>query len=295
VFLQEVPPAYQEARASAEIALTVNPKHVKALYRRAQATLEDNREGLPEESLRAAHADLKAALEVEPRNAQISTEAERVQRRIAVIEEMKRVPSAAEIAEKIPAALLERGANMLDTHGYLWGQTEFIVHLFMPAHGVKGLKSKDAFCEVKPKFLQLGLPMKKGIGPGAQAQVGMGSSPDRFELFGPLHKPVRPDDCSWQLEDGGSLLHVELAKRDTGEDQEHWMCVWSAHPQTNAMSAKEKQKLQDMARAANRAESAEEKEQKLPPGAQEKLQKLREQFPDMPIEWGDTSLDNFKD
>lgn len=283
VYLQEVPPKWQEAKAAAEIALAVEPKHVKALYRRAQAWLEDGREGLPEASLRAALADLDAARAGEPGNAQVNQEAERIRRRLAAIKAARQLPPPVEIVGRLPRPLLDRGGDCLITHGYIWGQTETIVHVFVPARGTRLAKSSDVSVEVKSRSLRLVLPHPNG-------------EPAR-ELTGRLHKVVQPDDCSWQLEDGGLVLHVELAKQlvgnEAGGDGEHWRCVWEGHPQTRAPTAAERRELEQMAAAACRVE-AEEEQPKQDPRAAEALQRMREMCPGVNIEWGDTSLDAFR-
>ncbi|CAE8606061.1 unnamed protein product, partial [Polarella glacialis] len=220
-----VPPKWTEAKAACEIALTVDAKHVKALFRRAQALLEDNREGLPEESLRLALADLQAALQSEPDNAQVSREVERISRRLAALEAKRQVPKPAEILERVSPALLDRGTSELASHGYVWGQTESMVHVFVPARGRRILKSSEITCEVKSKQLTFQMPVADGQRP--------------LKLDGKLCKQVEIEECSWQLEEGGLLLHIELAKRDTSEDGEHWLRVFEGHaPITKVATAK---------------------------------------------------------
>jgi len=151
----ESPPRYELAKAATEIALHVNPKYVKALYRRAQAFLEDNREGLPEENLRAAMDSLNTVLQLEPSNPQAKAEAKRVKRRIDAIEEARKVPEPEEIVKRISTGLRDRGASCLLKHRYVWGQTEEVVHVFVPAYGVRVTKASDAIVEVKPNFLRI--------------------------------------------------------------------------------------------------------------------------------------------
>jgi len=260
----------------------VNPRHVKALFRRAQAALEDGREGLPEESLRAALADLRVAREVEPANARVAGELERIERRRASLEASRRVPEPHEIIEKIAAPLLDRGGDLLVARGYLWGQTESAVHVFVPARGARIAKSSEVTCEMRVQSLSLSLPT---------AEEGK-----RLELSGKLHKPVQADECNWQLEDRGLLLHVELVKRDQTKEGEHWKCVWQGHQHTNAPSAEERKEITDLARAACMAEEREKAEPKLPkhPAADETVKKLREMCPGINVEWGDTSFDSFR-
>jgi len=78
----------------------VKPKHVKALYRRGQALLEDGREGLPEASLHAALDDFRAACELEPGNAQVASEAERVERQRRLALERQRL--LGQLAQRAP-------------------------------------------------------------------------------------------------------------------------------------------------------------------------------------------------
>merc|ERR1712203_318491 len=106
-------------------------------------------------------------------------------------EEKRRVPEPSEIVKKISASLLERGGDCLLEHGYVWGQTEAVIHLFVPARGIKIERTSDVSCDIHAKSFSIALPTKEGTQP--------------FELKGDLHKPIRPDDCSWQLEDGGRL------------------------------------------------------------------------------------------
>jgi len=275
----EAPPRWPEAKAAADLALAVDPKHVKALYRRAQATLEDEREGLPEASLRAALDDLRAAQEVDPSNMQVKAEVERVGRRIAVLEASRSVPEPGHIARRIPGALLSRGSDLLAERGYLWGQSESMVHIFVPALGMRLGKATAASCEVRARSLNIVVPRPEGQPP--------------LELAGALHRPVCADDCSWQLEEGGWLLHVELVKQDQSKLGEHWHCVWQGHPRTLAPSAEEQGEVEGIARAACMADASEATGQKKHPAADETVRRLREMCPGVSIEWGDTSLDGF--
>lgn len=296
VYLMEVPPAYKEAKAAAEIALSIKPKHPKALYRRAQATLEDNRQGLPESQLKQALTDLDAVQELEPSNKIVTQEADRIRRRVAALEAARCVPAPDEILKRVPAALLDRGGDLLSSYGYAWGQSETAVHIFIPTRGLRVTKSKDVTCEIRSSSVLLAMPIASdaAVPPNAiKVDVATGDSSDlpRLELSGSVRKPVCPDESSWQLEDGGLLLHVELAKREDGE--EHWPCVWKGHPETLAPSAKERRDVQEMAKAASIANSKEEQKPK-PAHADETVRRLREMCPGMNIEWGDTSIDAFR-
>ncbi|CAK0906779.1 unnamed protein product, partial [Prorocentrum cordatum] len=281
VFLEASPPEWQSAKAAADLALAVNPRSVKALYRRAQARLEDGREGLPAEAMCAALDDLRCAEEVEPGNEQVRLEAERVARRIAALEEARRVPGPLEIAGGIQPHLLERGGDCLLTHGYVWGQTAERVHVLVPARGLRVPQASCITWELRAQALRVVMPAADPAAP--------------LVLEGRLCRPVRPDDCSWQLEDRGLLLHVELSKRDTSPEAEHWPCVWAGHPETRAPTGEEQERLLDMASAACAAERSEEPRGEAPnANAQETLRRLREMCPGVSVEWGDTSLDDFR-
>ncbi|CAK9106503.1 unnamed protein product, partial [Durusdinium trenchii] len=250
VYLQEVPPRWTEAKAASDIALTINPEHVKARFRRAQAILQDNREGLPEQALREALTDLEAAQKTEPSNLQIKDEVLRVSRRIQRLDSQRTLPPAKEIVKKyIAASLLDRGGDCLDSLGYVWGQNESFVHIFVPAQGqseqLRLSKNTQVQCEMQSQKLSLKL-----LGTDGQVRLNIDAS---------LHKSVQPDESSWQLEEGGLFLHVELAKRDS--DDEHWDRVWKGHPATRAPTAKEQKSLREMARSACQAEAEEEKPQ----------------------------------
>ncbi|CAJ1333225.1 unnamed protein product [Effrenium voratum] len=200
VYLQEVPPKWTEAKAAADIALTVDQQNVKARFRRAQALLQ---------ALKEALDDLKAAQTLEPRNSQVRDEAKRVSQRLDRLEQKQQVPIARKIVEKhVAAALLDRGSDCLDSHGYVWGQSNHIVRVFVPVQGSRLATRSQVECKILTNKLQLKLL-------DAESHV-------MFEVDACLHKAVRADESSWQMEEGGLLLIVELVKRDTSEDSEHW-------------------------------------------------------------------------
>ncbi|CAE7236823.1 pum2, partial [Symbiodinium sp. CCMP2456] len=276
VYLQEVPPQWTHAKAAADIALAFNPEHVKARFRRAQAFLEDNREGLPEDAIRKALADLLQAQQQEPANAQIANEVKRVTRRLEVLESKREIPPPRQILEQlVPASLLDRGSDCVDDHGYAWGQSDSILHVFMPAQG-RRLSKASITCEITSRKLHI------------QLQSAEGQS--MLHADGCLHKSVKPDESSWQLEEGGLLLHVELAKQDVSEESEHWTRLWHDSPATNALSAKEQRELQQMASAACREDAREEK----PAVNEEALRRWKAAMPGVEVQWADTSLDSFR-
>jgi len=274
VLLSELPPNWAEAKAAADVALDINPKHIKALYRRAQALLEDGRQGIPKAALEAAFKDLQTAGEIEPRNAQIAEEAQRVKKRIAALEAVQRMLQPEEIANSIPPSLVERGENLLPDHGYVWGQSQSTVHIFVPARGVRLARSSGVSCKMGVQSLDIQLPS---------------AGNQRFLLEGRLYNFIQLEDSSWQLEDEGLLLHVELSKRDQTLKGEHWPCVWKGHQETHSPSAEEQQSLQNFARTSALLPADDEKE--AHPKAAETVRRLQAMCPGVQVEWGDTSLD----
>ncbi|CAE7242467.1 pum2, partial [Symbiodinium microadriaticum] len=238
---------------------------------------EDNREGLPEDAIRKALADLLQAQQQEPANAQIANEVKRVTRRLEVLESKREIPPPRQILEQlVPASLLDRGSDCLDDHGYAWGQSDSILHVFMPAQG-RRLSKASITCEITSRKLHIALQSAEGQ--------------SKLHADGCLHKSVKPDESSWQLEEGGLLLHVELAKQDVSEESEHWTRLWHDSPATNALSAKEQRELQQMASAACREDAREEK----PAVNEEALRRWKAAMPGVEVQWADTSLDSFRD
>jgi len=280
---------WERAFTSADSALAIDPNHVKALYRRALARLEDEREGLPEAKLHAAVEDLEGAVEKEPHNKQISGELARIKRRVAALEETRRLKTPAEIVQRINAAYLERGGNCQSKHGYVWGQTDTFVHIFVPARGVRMRASggEKVECAIRVGSVRIVVPSVAADGNAEQVQ---------FELTGKLHMECTPDDSGWELEDDGLVIHVELAKRknvmEEGKEK-HWLCAFEGHPHTAAPHPDLQKHVDGLQRAAEKEEKEEKSKPKDPEKERKKeetLNRMREMFPDVPIEWGDTSL-----
>eukprot|EP00927_Polykrikos_kofoidii_P020408 TRINITY_DN19671_c0_g1_i1.p1 TRINITY_DN19671_c0_g1~~TRINITY_DN19671_c0_g1_i1.p1 ORF type:complete len:438 (+),score=88.19 TRINITY_DN19671_c0_g1_i1:38-1315(+) len=296
-------PEWERAFTSADSALKIKPRLPKALFRRAQARLEDEREGLPESQLRSAVADFKAALKLEPNNKDVASEAARIERRLAAAEAARKIPEPAAIVGRINPVLLERGGDCLQTHGYVWGQTDTVVHVFVPARGerligsaaggscgVSGKANKKIICDIHANSLRIELPMT-----GNSSQAGELS--ETFKLVGKLHRHCRSDESEWQLEDNGLILHVELAKREDSEEEggaeKHWQCVIAGHPQTLAKHPDLQRHLDEAQKAAQLREQEEQKAPKDPAAEAKKaevVKRMQEMFPGVPCEWGDTSI-----
>merc|ERR1719507_1134886 len=104
-----------------------------------------------------------------------------------------------EIAQTIPPSLLNHGENLLHDHGYIWGQSQSTIDIFVPARGVRLAKSSGVTCELGVQSLNIRLPTADN---------------HHFLLGGELYNFIQLEDSTWQLVDDGLLLHVELRKRD---------------------------------------------------------------------------------
>lgn len=187
------------------------------------------------------------------------------------------MPSPEEIAINIPVSLVDRGENLLHDHGYTWGQSQSTVHIFVPARGVRLARSLGVSCELGVQSLSIRLPTADN---------------QHFLLEGRLYSFIQLEDSSWQLEDDGLLLHVELRKRNQMLKGEHWPCAWQGHRETHAPTAEEQQALQNFARKSSLLQMDGEKQ--AHPHAAETVQRLQAMCPGVTVEWGDTSLDHFK-
>eukprot|EP00929_Paragymnodinium_shiwhaense_P063210 TRINITY_DN31593_c0_g1_i2.p1 TRINITY_DN31593_c0_g1~~TRINITY_DN31593_c0_g1_i2.p1 ORF type:complete len:406 (+),score=90.04 TRINITY_DN31593_c0_g1_i2:129-1346(+) len=282
---------WERAFASADSALKIDPTLVKAYYRRGQARLEDEREGLPEKNLRAAAEDFRRSMKLEPQNKSVASELARIDRRIRALEEARRIPTPAEILEKhVNKALLERGGNCLEKHGYAWGQTDSSLHVFVPARGVRGRSSGSCKVECDIRVNQLRVRLPSAAQPKGEQQT------ESFEIKGQLHAAVVPDECDWQLESDGLVLHLELVKRPdpTGQNAErHWLCVWEGHQQTEANHPDLQKQIDQMKQAAEMKaieERTAPKDSELEKRKHDTVSKLQAMFPDIPVEWGDTTV-----
>ena len=99
-----------------------------------------------------------------------------------------------------------------DLGKYRWGQTEkeVTIKVSVPA----GTKSKAVKLDVLTSKLKLAV---------------MGE----VILDGVLHKPVKPDDCTFTIEDEGTgrLVTVTLQKLQATSASQHWKCVCDGEPE----------------------------------------------------------------
>ena len=128
-------------------------------------------------------------------------------------------------------------------------------------------------------------------------------------LEGVLAQPILVDASTWMVEDGTLVLQLakdNLRAANSGPSSEWWYGLFAGEDtiDTSAVSVgdyasttqlrpdqraevAEAQAMQQDARSASERTAAEEAA--LPAEKQEALKKLRASFPDIPIEWGDTS------
>ncbi|XP_078429600.1 protein BOBBER 1-like [Wolffia australiana] len=113
--------------------------------------------------------------------------------------------------------------NGLDLDEYSWTQTlqEVTVNIPVPA----GTKSRFIVYDIKKNHLKVGLKGQPPI------------------IDGVLHKPVRPDDCFWSIEDGRAIS-VLLTKQN---QMEWWKCVTVGEPEVDTQKVEpESSKLSDL-------------------------------------------------
>ncbi|XP_021289430.1 protein BOBBER 2-like [Herrania umbratica] len=114
-------------------------------------------------------------------------------------------------------------ANGLDTENHSWGQNLQEATVSIPVS--QGTRSRDVICDIKKKYLTIGL---KG-----QAPILDG------ELFG----MVKPDECYWSLEDQ-SMISVFLTKCDKSN---WWKSLLKGGPEIDTQKAEpEPSKLSDL-------------------------------------------------
>lgn len=113
--------------------------------------------------------------------------------------------------------------NGLDLENYSWTQSlqEVTVNVPVPP----GTKSREIVCDIKKNHMKVGLKGKAPI------------------LEGELHKPVKPDDCFWSLEDN-KAISILLTKHD---QMEWWRCVVKGEPEVDTQKVEpESSKLADL-------------------------------------------------
>ena len=171
---------------------------------------------------------------------------------------------------------------------YEWGQTLVEVTVHMPLHG---MRARDLSVELQRQRVRVA-PKKGG---------------DTM-LEGTLAQPVRCDESTWMVEDG--VLVIQLAKdnmraENTGPSKEWWFGLFAGedtidsaavsvgdYAKSSHLRPEQRTELEEMQSRRMEAEAGQDKaaatEAALDPSRREALEKLRAQFPDIPIEWGDT-------
>ncbi|MQL99347.1 hypothetical protein Taro_032069 [Colocasia esculenta] len=113
--------------------------------------------------------------------------------------------------------------NGLDLEKYSWTQSLQEVNINIPVP--RGTKARFVACEIKKNHLKVGL---KGHHP---------------IIDGDLHKPVKPDDCFWSIEDGKTLC-VLLTKQN---QMEWWRSLINGDPEVDTQKVEpESSKLSDL-------------------------------------------------
>ncbi|KAJ0267194.1 Protein BOBBER 1 [Hirschfeldia incana] len=113
--------------------------------------------------------------------------------------------------------------NGTDLENYSWVQTlqEVTVNIPVPT----GTKARSVICEIKKNRLKLGLKGQDPI------------------IDGELYRPVKPDDCYWNIEDQ-KMISILLTKQD---QMEWWKCCVKGEPEIDTQKVEpENSKLADL-------------------------------------------------
>ncbi|GMY38495.1 protein BOBBER 1-like [Fagus crenata] len=119
--------------------------------------------------------------------------------------------------------LVPNEGNGLDMENYSWGQSlqEITINVPVP----QGTKSRLVLCDIKNKYLKVGL----------KGQVPI--------IDGELFKAVKVDDCIWSLEDE-KAISILMSKR---EQCEWWKSLLKGDPEINTQKVEpETSKLSDL-------------------------------------------------
>lgn len=194
-------------------------------------------------------------------------------------------------ARRMAETLLNGGK----TEAYRWGQTleEVTAHVTLES----GLRGRDLSVVIRRKHLRVGFKAS-----GREALID-----------GELAQPVRVDESTWSVEDG--VLVIALVKdnqraENTGPSSEWWFGLLAGEnsldsskvsvedyatmaqipdEQRRQVEAERAEREAGEAQAAAERKAAAAAEAALPEGQRKALASLRESFPDIPIEYGDTS------
>ena len=149
----------------------------------------------------------------------------------AIAEEEERLKEAKKVAKKEQEEkkkekdnkLVPNEGNGLDMENYSWGQSlqEITINVPVP----QGTKSRLVVCDIKNKYLKVGL----------KGQVPI--------IDGELFKAVKVDDCIWSLEDE-KAISILMSKR---EQCEWWKSLLKGDPEINTQKVEpETSKLSDL-------------------------------------------------
>ncbi|CAH8341336.1 unnamed protein product [Eruca vesicaria subsp. sativa] len=125
--------------------------------------------------------------------------------------------------DKEAGPIVPNKGNGTDLENYSWVQTlqEVTVNIPVPT----GTKARSVVCEIKKNRLKLGLKGQDPI------------------IDGELYRPVKPDDCYWNIEDQ-KMISILLTKQD---QMEWWKCCVKGEPEIDTQKVEpENSKLADL-------------------------------------------------
>ncbi|KAG5375052.1 hypothetical protein IGI04_039648 [Brassica rapa subsp. trilocularis] len=131
--------------------------------------------------------------------------------------------SSKPLEDKKDGPIVPNKGNGTDLENYSWVQTlqEVTVNIPVPT----GTKARSVVCEIKKNRLKLGLKGQDPI------------------IDGELYRPVKPDDCYWNIEDQ-KMISILLTKQD---QMEWWKCCVKGEPEIDTQKVEpENSKLADL-------------------------------------------------
>eukprot|EP00033_Pygsuia_biforma_P000551 GCRY01000648.1.p1 GENE.GCRY01000648.1~~GCRY01000648.1.p1 ORF type:complete len:194 (+),score=28.67 GCRY01000648.1:66-584(+) len=119
--------------------------------------------------------------------------------------------------------MVKRGGEISAEVPYAWDQTLKDVTLTVPFNNDK-LRGRDFKISITKNHLTVGLKNKEPI------------------IDGKLHKEIKPDDSTWQVETGTVTIFLEKLN-----GMEWWKCVIQGHPEIDTKEIQpENSKLEDL-------------------------------------------------
>ncbi|XP_027338843.1 protein BOBBER 1 [Abrus precatorius] len=219
-FHEEQPEQSQSSSSSSSFTSSFDPSNPVAFLERVFEFISRESDFLSSETAEKDIASLVRAAGKKKRDELKATEErEKAQKRLKEEKELK----VEEANREESGSIVPNKGNGLDLDKYSWTQTLQEVNVNVPVPN--GTKSRFVICEIKKNHLKVGLKGQPPI------------------IEGELHRPVKPDDCYWSIEDQ-SAISILLTKHD---QMEWWKCLVKGDPQIDTQKVEpENSKLSDL-------------------------------------------------